>query len=70
MQVSYVYYKLPYPSLSRYSGNEASLFPRSPSPPPPPKRVEAAQDPLELEENYVIQNLTLDLPSNYDVVGK
>ena len=31
---------------------------------------ESAVDPLELEENYVIQKLTMDLPMRYDIVGK
>ena len=32
--------------------------------------VEMVQDPLDLEENYVIQTLTADLPPRYDVVSK
>ena len=32
--------------------------------------VAAAHDPLEVEENYVIQQLTLHMPNNYDVAGK
>jgi len=32
--------------------------------------VEAAQDPLDLEENHVMQMLTNELPSGYEVMSK
>ena len=35
-----------------------------------PELSESASDPLELDENYVIQKLTMDLPMQYDIVGK
>lgn len=31
---------------------------------------DAASDPLELDENYVVQKLTMELPMNYDIFGK
>lgn len=31
---------------------------------------ESASDPLELEETYIIKKLTMDLPMEYDIVGK
>ena len=32
--------------------------------------VDKAQDPLDLDENYVIQQLTSELPAKFDVVNK
>ena len=57
-------YSLPCPSLnlnSRFWLNMGLSL---------PELSEAASDPLELDENYVVQKLTMELPVKFDVFGK